>query len=91
MATLPPCPLITDRLLLDPGTLIRSPNVTTQVPGSIASSNKRSTYEDGVTHTGHPGPDIRCILGERSPGIPFLAIAPVWLPHTSMIFISGPS
>ena len=87
----PPMPCTSLRLYLLPGTRSISPNVTTQVFGVMASSISLSTYAVGVTHTGQPGPEIKWIFSESIPRIPFFEIAAVWLPHTSMICISGPS
>ena len=86
-----PRPLASPSVSLLPGTLIISPNVHTVLPGTSDSSIALSMYEVGVTHTGHPGPDSSLILSDSISGIPLLEIAPVWLPHTSIIVIAGPS
>ena len=74
-----------------PGTLTKSPKVHTVAPFSHAAITASSINPTGVTHTGHPGPEINSILGGKIFLIPNLNISWVWVPHTSIIFIGGPS
>jgi hypothetical protein len=45
-----------------------------------------SRRPEGVTQTGHPGPEISSAPAKKSRS-PYLAIAIVCVPHTSIIFI----
>ena len=59
-------------------------------PGSMAISIKRSMSALAVTHTGHPGPEIRVMPRGAAWRIPYREMAMVWVPQTSMIFSSAP-
>ena len=47
-----------------------SPKVSSVHPGRIERSAARSMYPAGVTHTGHPGPEISAMSGGSSDAIP---------------------
>ena len=86
-----PFPLASERLPLLPGTFIISPNVSRTWFSFEAYSMHLSIYAVGVTHTGHPGPDISLILSEMRLLIPLLNIAAVCVPQTSISFTGLPS
>jgi len=54
-------------------------------------STQRSIYEGTVTHTGQPGPDTSRSFGDIKDRMPFLKIAAVCVPQTSMMRSLGPS
>ena len=82
---------MSERLPLLPGTFIISPKVSSSWSGIHAYSMHLSIYAAGVTHTGHPGPDMSFIFGEIRSRMPFLKILAVCVPQTSMSLICGPS
>ena len=59
--------------------------------GLIAMCADNGVVEEGVTQTGHPGPEINSTCFGRSLRIPRRKISCVCVPHTSMIRTFGPS
>ena len=57
----------------------------------IAMCADNGVVEEGVTQTGHPGPEINSTCFGRSLRIPRRKISCVCVPHTSMIRTAGPS
>src|SRR3972149_6372259 len=54
------------------------------IPSIRQSSRHASISPCEVTHTGHPGPEIREIVSGRRERIPYLKMDIVWVPHTSI-------
>src|SRR5450759_269872 len=64
-----------------------SPKVVIVTPGWRAISMAVSMSRLAVTHTGQPGPEISVTFLGITSRSPFRAMATVWVPHTSMIFM----
>ena len=62
-----------------------SPKKQTTTSGRPARAIARSRYSTGVTHTGHPGPEISLTESGSMARNPAEAMAWVWVPQTSMI------
>ena len=73
-----------NRLEVEPGTRVISPNVVIFTPGMRARAITVSISLLEVTQTGQPGPEASRVPSGIIERKPLRAIATVWVPHTSI-------